>query len=198
MRTGIAILLCLVLCLCTTAGLGEVQLTLEPAEWTWEAGAVATFQGQLDSGGEDLTGAALTLSIEVSPQQEDPGRVVFTSLNDKRLKVRKQSESHTLEEGETAQPLSFTGSWFLAEESYYNGANLRLTLTDADGKELARAEYASENGSATGEGGEGEPFRVPVDMNQVIRILAIVCGAVWAAFLGRLFYLRICRKTRSV
>ena len=191
MRTGIAMLLCLVLCLCTSAGLGEVQLTLEPAEWTWEAGAVATFQGQLDSGGEDLTGAALNLEIEVSPQQEDPGRAVFTSLNDKRLKVRKQSGTHTLEADESVQPLTFTGSWFLAEESYYNGATLRLTLTDAEGKELARTEYAAENGAATGESGEGEPFRLPVDMNQVIRILAIVCGSVWALFLCRLLWRKL-------
>ena len=196
MRTGIALMLCLVLCLCTGAGLGEVQLTLEPAEWTWEAGAVATFQGRLDAGGEDLTGATLTLAIEVDPQQEDPGRVVFTSLNDKRLKVRKQTETHTLEASDV--PLMYTGSWFLAEESYYNGATLRLTLTDPAGKELARTEYAAESGSAAGEGQEGQHFRVPVDMNQVIRVLLIACGAVWLAFACRIIWRKLQRKTQSV
>ena len=160
---------------------GGIQATLSAQEWNWESNAICTLTGSLKAGNAALSGVTLTLETETEPETPDSARIVFTEVGGEKVRLRRQSSTFAVEQIEAGQEVPFQISWFLPEETLYEAA-VRLRATGADGAEIALAEFSQVNEMASRNG----PWRIPVDLNRLILILAITAGVVWAAALIRL------------
>ena len=167
----------------------EPQVTLNAEEWSAEAGQVSTFSGVIVPGETNLAGA--TLALSVSTGQEESGTLVFTSLNGKKIKIRNQKETCDLPEDFSGDEITFEGSWFLPEEGSFPNVTLTLTVLDPNGETLGTGTLVT--GEQQEEDGASQPdkmLRLPFDPQQVMLILAVLCGCVWAAAVARMILLR--------
>ncbi len=195
MRRFTAALLCTaLLCWCTCCACAEGKNVLEQDEWTWTSGEVATFKGVVDTTGLDLSDTSLCISVRTVPEQEDPGRCVFTSLNGKRIKIRNQSDTISLSDTEASDEIAFGGSWFLPEEGQVKQVTLTVSLMKTStGETLKALELACKN-EAWYDAGSGQPYHLPIDLNQLCWILGGACILLWGAAILRSLLIRR-RKT---
>lgn len=153
-----------------------VRIILTEKEWSWIPGEVATFSGTITCDDHDqLSGASIQLEIIPEPKDDDPGRIVFTSINGKRIKIRKQSETYILDDSDLNDEILFEGSWFIPEGSAFFKAGLVASVAGKSGDLL---------GTCTINVGTGDSesthslLRIPVDIGHVNFILALCTGAV--------------------
>lgn len=175
-RGGILSLCCMILCLAGNPALADTAIEMHADEWTWEENGISSFHGSILPD-QSLEDAVLRLSVET--RLEDSGEAIFTSVNEKQIKIRKRGPETTasLEAG-TALP--FEGEWNLPAETDggLGYAAIRLTVEDAEGRKIA--EGLLEAGSQ--EAAEALEEATPLSrMNRMIRVLAIGCGVVWLA-----------------
>ena len=168
-----------------------IKITIEEEEWSWEPGGVATFTGTLTADPEQAAGAILQVSINPEPKAEDPGRIVFTNVNGKKVKVRKQDAVYTLDTTEAEGEIPFSGSWFLPDDSAYFRAAVTVSLINAEGEILASSNmkcgvYDTE--------GESTLKRIPADIGKINMILALSAGGIWCLAILRI---AICRGRKQ-
>lgn len=184
------------LCMCMmiwSAASADWQIEMFPTEWTWEANGVAAFSGVIKSGDGDVNGAVLTLSIDT--RMEDSGEVMFTNLNGKKVKIRKRSSTAEMDLAGGGAENTFEGEWYLPAEveEGLSSAVIHLSLTDAEGKELAKQDMqvGSQEEDAVS-AGESPANR----LDKLYRILLYAGIAVWVLALGRFALLRK-RQTKN-
>ncbi len=185
MRCFLLLLLCGLIACCQAEG----SVSLSQDEWTWNAGEVATFQGTVTIPNPEQGEWQLQLSLEAQPEQEDLGRCFFTYVGGKKIKIRNQSETAAMEELPDGEAVPFQGSWVLPEEGLLRQATLRVSVISPSGAIAASTEMVCENG-AWYETGSGQPFHLPVDLDQMVWILAGCCAVLWAAAIVRSCILR--------
>ena len=174
---------------CTAVCERGIRLELKQEEWTWSAGEAATFSGVLYPGSMDLAGTKLEIQLETEPQNADTGRCIFTSFGGKKIKIRNQSDTYELDHTGNTDALSFTGTWILPENGSFEGTTLTVALVSAEEEKLASAELISRNESWY-DSGVRRPYRLPVDLNQLVWILGAACVTVWASAVIRIFLLK--------
>ena len=156
-------------------------------EWSWEPGGVATFTGTLTADAEQAAGATLQVSINPEPKAEDPGRIVFTNVNGKKVKVRKQDATYALDEAEAGE-ISFSGSWFLPDDSAYFRAAVTVSLINPEGESIG---FSTMKCGAYNTEGESTLKRIPADIGKINLILALSAGGIWCLAILRIV---ICRR----
>ena len=167
-----------------------VLISVQENEWSWVPGEVATFSGLVSCHKpEDLSGATLRLEIIPEPRDEDAGRVVFTAVNDKRIKIRKQSDTNSIKDDDLSGDILFEGSWFIPEGSAYFKASLSASVIGKDGNTLASGNISIGSG---GNESNHSLLRIPVDIGQLNTILAVCTAGI--CFLAVLRLLVITRK----
>ena len=167
------------------AGIAEIQVMEN--EWTWSPGGVATFTGTITGEAGELEGATLALSISPEPKGEDSGSIVFTSVNNKKIKIRKQSDSYELNGLESMGAIPFEGSWFIPESSAFFKAVVKVTASNALG------EVIGEGSMTVGESGDaaaGALIRIPADIGKINLWIGITAAVIWAAAIIRIMLLR--------
>ncbi len=193
MRYFTAILLCIMLvCGCMGPACAEDKpgIGLQQDEWTWTAGEVATFKGTVPAAGLDPEDTSLCISVKTVPEQDEPGKCVFTSLNGKRIKIRNQSATVSLTGTAGLDEISFEGSWFIPEDGQFKQVTLTLVvMKTSTGETLDSVSLSCENGEWY-EGGSGQPFRLPVDLNQLCWILGAACIVLWGTAILRSVLIR--------
>lgn len=184
-----AAILILLLCLVVFSALSETKIELLAGQWTWEAGGTSSLNGVIVSD-LDLTDAVLTLDVKT--RLENSGEVVFTSLNGKKVKIRKQApsiESDLVKGTETP----FEAEWTLPEDidGGIGWAVISLKVTDSEGIEIASASL--EVGSRAEEEAliESSPDRVS---RKVLTGLLIAAAVVWILAFTRSIILNRNRK----
>ena len=166
----------------------DLDLTLEEDEWSWVPGEVATFMGTVSGEPTALNDITLFLSITPEPKGDETGNIVFTSVNEKKIKIRKQSESYTLADNEaTSGIVTFTGSWFIPENSAYFKAGLKISALNHNGETLAGV--VLNLGANNGESGSTLK-RIPIDISLVNKILSLSILVIWFFVLLKLWYLK--------
>ncbi len=177
---------CVMLCLCIcAAALGDTSVEMADDEWTWESAGTATFHGTIYPD-RDVTGAELELSVET--QLENSGEAVFTSLNEKRIKIRKQLPVTTTDlTGGEAVP--FEAEWRLPED-VGNGlawARIRILVKDDAGHEIGSG--VLENGSV--EAQQAQTNSAPTRIADRVILWALIAAALsWALAVTRYVLIR--------
>ncbi len=192
MRRITALLCCFLMLIVQTASAEsqkELGIELQKTDWTWTAGEVATFAGTLHPAHTDLNGAKLELTIQASPETDDSGKLVFTSCNGKRIKVRNQSETCSLENVENSDSIPFECSWILPEGSMFQKVTITATCISESGENLFSYGMTCVNDSWF-EQGDQKIFHIPADLDQLVLILCVACAVVWTAAIIRNILLR--------
>ena len=171
----------------------SVNISVQENEWSWVPGEVATFSGSVISENpSDLSGTVIQLEIIPEPKDEDTGRIVFTAVNDKRIKIRKQSESYSVGDEDLTGDISFEGSWFIPEGSAFSRANLNVRVLGNNGDQLASGTLSIGSGAAES---NHSLLRIPVDINRLNMIIAVCTGLVCCLAIIRVF---ICSRVKSI
>lgn len=192
------------ICLCCTwlfilfsfsamAESGEPEIT--PVEWTWNPGKVATFEGRFILPDNCPDSVVLHLTVKPEPAQNDPGRIVFTFVNQKRLTVKKQTDEYTLKtEGLTGE-ITFKGSWFIPDETYYSAASVTFTMTGEDGSVITEKTAEFNENEGPGQSGDQKIIRLPFQTSKIILWAGIAAGAIWLAALLRIIIHKIRKQS---
>ena len=168
---------------------GEPVIT--PVEWTWNPGKVATFEGRFTLPESCPNSVVLHLAVKPEPSQNDPGRIVFTFVNQKRLTVKKQSDEYTLKTDGLTGEITFKGSWFIPDEIYYSAASVTFTLTGEDGTVIAEKTAEFNENEGPGQNGGQKILRLPFQTSKIILWTGISAAAIWLAAILRIIIKKI-------
>jgi hypothetical protein len=137
----------------------------------------------------DAADAVLTLRAETS--LEDSGEAIFTSVNGKKLKIRKRGPEIT-EDLQAGSEFLFEGEWNLPADTGSGIARAVITLTIQDAEGNTIAEGRMEEGSlAAEEAIQGASPAKKAD--QLILILLLAGLLVWLAAVSRYLVLNLRR-----
>ena len=179
---------CMLLCFIPAVCLGDTEIEMTADEWTWNANEVASFHGSIVTD-QDAADAVLTLRAETS--LEDSGEVIFTSVNGKKLKIRKRGPEIT-EDLQAGSEFLFEGEWNLPADTGGGIARAVITLTIQDAEGNTIAEGRMEEGSlAAEEAIQGASPAKKAD--QLILILLLAGLLVWLAAVSRYLVLNLRR-----
>lgn len=168
---------------------------ITPVEWTWNPGKVATFEGRFTLPENCPDSVVLHLAVKPEPAQNDPGRIVFTFVNQKRLTVKKQSDEYTLKTDGLAGEITFKGSWFIPDEIYYSSASVTFTLTGEDGSVIAEKTADFNENEGPGQSGDQKILRLPFQTSKIILWTGIAAGAIWLAAILRIMIKKFRKKS---
>ncbi len=187
-RFRIIVIISLLICLpvLSSDAANILSVHIEKDEWSWSGNTAATFEGDIVCQGvtEDDP-VTLRLTVACSPESANPGKVVFTSVQDKKLTVRKQKNEYVLDSSPTATT-HFTGSWIIPEDEQYGEVSIHLEVIASDGTVAAEDEIRMTNEAHY----LNENIRRIPDPGSLLRILLIASGIVWVLAAIRLIYNR--------
>ena len=173
----------ILLCVCAYAE-EKPEIKLEIGEWSWTAGEASEFSGTVIGDAGALKDSVIRLSIKAEPELDDQGEVLFSTVNGKRLKVRAQKDYYEVGDKAEEGSISFTGNWHLPEDGYFREATLAISLEDSDGSVIASLEETVMNPGWTDSSAD-QPFHIPIDIDQLLLILAAACAVIWTAAIAR-------------
>ena len=101
------LLLFLISCACAAG----ITCEINPAGSSWIPGESALFEGCISADGTvSSDGATMKLSIRTDPVLSDPGTIVFSEVNGKKLSIRNQKDEYTVSLPAGSE-IRFSGSW---------------------------------------------------------------------------------------
>ena len=168
------------ICLLSFGRADPVSIEMTEDIWTWQAGESATFSGTITGDDELLSSCTLHLSVLAGSSEPETGSVVFTTVNDHKIKVRKQSDTYEMPGDSLEEGIHFTGIWRLPETAVSHRTAIQLQVTASDGTSLGSASLSPDQDSPEANGGR-RLFRIPIDLDQAQMILWISAGTVWCA-----------------
>jgi len=185
------LLMCIMLLFMGVCGaICEPSFEILADEWTWEAGGVCRFHGEILSD-QDIPDAELEL--EIKTRLQDSGTVSFTEMNGKRIKIRKQGpvQKADLQKG---QALPFEGQWILPDEmeQEISFAEIELSVRDGAGNDLGKGRLQM----GTSEGNTGLMQEITADR---MALLLLAAGMIlWLTALGRHVMLNKMNKLKGI
>ena len=166
------LMLFLIPCASCAAGL---SCEIIPADSTWIPGESALFEGIVSADGAiSADSITMKLSIRTEPVLSEPGTILFSEVNGKKLSIRNQKDEYTVSFPEGGE-IRFSGSWLLPENLYLSEVELILTVFGPDGSVLGESS-ASVAGNSSASGPDGIVFP---DLTVPVRIMMIAAAVVW-------------------
>ena len=108
------LLLFLIPCAACAAG---VSCEITPGDGSWTPGESALFEGIVSSDGSfSADSITMKLSIRTDPVLSEPGTILFSEVNGKKLSIRNQKDEYTVSLQEGGE-VRFSGSWLLPENT---------------------------------------------------------------------------------
>ena len=165
------LLLFLISCACAAG----ITCEINPAGSSWIPGESALFEGCISADGTvSSDSATMTLSIRTDPVLSDPGTIVFSEVNGKKLSIRNQKDEYTVSL-QAGSEIRFSGSWLIPENIHVSDIALVLTVLGPDGSILDEVS-APVSGNVSGSGPSGTMFP---DLAAPIRYVLLAAAAVW-------------------
>lgn len=169
------LLLPLLLFLISCAGAAGITCEINPAGSSWIPGESALFEGCISADGTvSSDSATMKLSIRTDPVLSDPGTIVFSEVNGKKLSIRNQKDEYTVSL-QAGSEIRFSGSWLIPENIHVSDIALVLTVLGPDGSILDEVS-APVSGNVSGSGPSGTMFP---DLAAPIRYVLLAAAAVW-------------------
>ena len=173
------------ICVIRISAYGDLQIEMEPDEWTWEAGETAFFHGSIVPD-QNFPDAVLELTADT--RLGDAGELQFLSVNGKNIKIRKRAPTVTtdLTAGEET---TFTAGWILPSEAdgTLKRADICLQISDAEGHIIGEGKLTAGSPEENTALLESSPVR---SADRLILFLAILCAVVWISAVGRYEFLK--------
>ena len=169
----------LVSCFCIPAACeGNIQISLQENEWTWEENSTAVFSGTIQSASLPEK-VLMKLSVAAVPEKEDAGEAVFQNVNGKKLTIRKQKPEYTFS-ADGISEFGFTGIWNTPESVLFTRVDILLQIWNADGSELLAEQTLSVSREASDvvEKDDGR-IRLKENFSDWTLYIAIAAAAVW-------------------
>ena len=165
------LLLFLISCACAAG----ITCEISPAGSSWIPGESALFEGCISADGTvSSDSATMKLSIRTDPVLSDPGTIVFSEVNGKKLSIRNQKDEYTVSL-QAGSEISFSGSWLIPENIHVSDIALVLTVLGPDGSILDEVS-APVSGNVSGSGPSGTMFP---DLAAPILYVLLAAAAVW-------------------
>ena len=165
------LLLFLISCACAAG----ITCEIHPAGSSWIPGESALFEGCISADGTvSSDSATMKLSIRTDPVLSDPGTIVFSEVNGKKLSIRNQKDEYTVSL-QAGSEIRFSGSWLIPENIHVSDIALVLTVLGPDGSILDEVS-APVSGNVSGSGPSGTMFP---DLAAPIRYVLLAAAAVW-------------------
>ena len=165
------LLLFLISCACAAG----ITCEINPAGSSWIPGESTLFEGCISADGTvSSDSATMKLSIRTDPVLSDPGTIVFSEVNGKKLSIRNQKDEYPVSL-QSGSEIRFSGSWLLPASIHVSDAALVLTILDPDGSILDEVS-APVSGTVSGSGPSGTMFPV---LAAPIRYVLLAAAAVW-------------------
>ena len=165
------LLLFLISCACAAG----ITCEINPAGSSWIPGESALFEGCISADGTvSSDSATMKLSIRTDPVLSDPGTIVFSEVNGKKLSIRNQKDEYTVSL-QAGSEIRFSGSWLIPENIHVSDIALVLTVLGPDGSILDDVS-APVSGSVSGSSPSGTMFP---DLAAPIRYVLLAAAAVW-------------------
>ena len=165
------LLLFLISCACAAG----ITCEINPAGSSWIPGESALFEGCISADGTvSSDSATMKLSIRTDPVLSDPGTIVFSEVNGKKLSIRNQKDEYTVSL-QAGSEIRFSGSWLIPENIHVSDIALVLTVLGPDGSILDEVS-APVSGNVSGSGPSGTMFP---DLAAPIRYVLLAAAAVW-------------------
>ena len=165
------LLLFLISCACAAG----ITCEINPAGSSWIPGESALFEGCISADGTvSSDSATMKLSIRTDPVLSDPGTIVFSEVNGKKLSIRNQKDEYTVSL-QAGSEIRFSGSWLIPENIHVSDIALVLTVLGPDGSLLDEVS-APVSGNVSGSGPSGTMFP---DLAAPIRYVLLAAAAVW-------------------
>ena len=165
------LLLFLISCACAAG----ITCEINPAGSSWIPGESALFEGCISADGTvSSDSATMKLSIRTDPVLSDPGTIVFSEVNGKKLSIRNQKDEYTVSL-QAGSEIRFSGSWLIPENIHVSDIALVLTVLGPDGSILDEVS-APVSGNVSGSGPSGTMFP---DLAAPIRYVLLAAEAVW-------------------
>ena len=165
------LLLFLISCACAAG----INCEINPAGSSWIPGESALFEGCISADGTvSSDSATMKLSIRTDPVLSDPGTIVFSEVNGKKLSIRNQKDEYTVSL-QAGSEIRFSGSWLIPENIHVSDIALVLTVLGPDGSILDEVS-APVSGNVSGSGPSGTMFP---DLAAPIRYVLLAAAAVW-------------------
>ena len=165
------LLLFLISCACAAG----ITCEINPSGSSWIPGESALFEGCISADGTvSSDSATMKLSIRTDPVLSDPGTIVFSEVNGKKLSIRNQKDEYTVSL-QAGSEIRFSGSWLIPENIHVSDIALVLTVLGPDGSILDEVS-APISGNVSGSGPSGTMFP---DLAAPIRYVLLAAAAVW-------------------
>ena len=165
------LLLFLISCACAAG----ITCEISPAGSSWIPGESALFEGCISADGTvSSDSATMKLSIRTNPVLSDPGTIVFSEVNGKKLSIRNQKDEYTVSL-QAGSEIRFSGSWLIPENIHVSDIALVLTVLGPDGSILDEVS-APVSGNVSGSGPSGTMFP---DLAAPILYVLLAAAAVW-------------------
>ena len=165
------LLLFLISCACAAG----ITCEINPAGSSWIPGESTLFEGCISADGTvSSDSATMKLSIRTDPVLSDPGTIVFSEVNGKKLSIRNQKDEYTVSL-QAGSEIRFSGSWLIPENIHVSDIALVLTVLGPDGSILDEVS-APVSGNVSGSGPSGTMFP---DLAAPIRYVLLAAAAVW-------------------
>ena len=165
------LLLFLISCACAAG----ITCEINPAGSSWIPGESALFEGCISADGTvSSDSATMKLSIRTDPVLSDPGTIVFSEVNGKKLSIRNQKDEYPVSL-QSGSEIRFSGSWLIPENIHVSDIALVLTVLGPDGSILDEVS-APVSGNVSGSGPSGTMFP---DLAAPIRYVLLAAAAVW-------------------
>ena len=165
------LLLFLISCACAAG----ITCEINPAGSSWIPGESALFEGCISADGTvSSDSATMKLSIRTDPVLSDPGTIVFSEVNGKKLSIRNQKDEYTVSL-QAGSEIRFSGRWLIPENIHVSDIALVLTVLGPDGSILDEVS-APVSGNVSGSGPSGTMFP---DLAAPIRYVLLAAAAVW-------------------
>ena len=186
------LLLPLLLFLISGACASGISCEIIPADSTWIPGESALFEGSVTTDGAFSAGdISMVLSLRTDPDLSEPGTIVFSEINGKKLSIRNQKDKYSTSLQGSSE-IHFSGSWLLPENLYLSEISLALTVLAPDGSILGEAS-APITGNASVSVSSGMTFP---DLAAPIRYVLIAAAAIWILAAVRIFIYQKRRKAK--
>ena len=182
----IVIMLFACVCSCFASGAENTAVELQQLEWTWEPLSTATFEGTVSFGSDAPEQVVLKLSFSVQPDDSDPGEVVFQTVNEKKLTLRKQKSTCSVTRGDE-DTLRFTGSWKTPESVFFTRIEITCRAYNED-ESILLAENKlvfTRTASEIAQIDDGR-IRLKIDFSEWTGYAAIAAGVIWLLAAARI------------
>lgn len=152
-----------------------ISCEIIPDGASWIPGESTLFEGCISTDEAFSSDSiVMKLSIRTDPVLSEPGTIVFSEVNGKKLSIRNQRDEYavTLQAGSEVR---FSGSWLIPESTHVSDIALVLTILAPDGSVLDEVS-APVSGSSSVSSTSGIMFP---DLAAPIRYVLIAAAAVW-------------------